>query len=171
MTVAVRTPRLRLRELTLADVDALGAVLGDPDVMRYYPAPFDRRKTTEWIERNMASYADNGFGLWAVIVEADGSFAGDCGLTLQDVGGRTEVEVGYHIDRALWGQGLATEAAAACRDHAFEVVGVERLVAIVDARNVASRRVAEKIGMRVAEEIERGGRPHVVYATTRARDF
>lgn len=169
--VVIRTPRVRLRALSHADVDALGAILGDPDVMRYYPAPFDRARTTEWIEWNVASYDEHGFGLWAVILEADGSFAGDCGLTVQDVGGRREVEVGYHLDKRLWGQGLATEAAAACRDHAFDVVGVTKLVAIVDPRNTASRRVAERIGMRVDEEIERGGRRQLVYATTRAKHY
>jgi RimJ/RimL family protein N-acetyltransferase len=68
----------------------------------------------------------------------------------------TEVEVGYHVRAALQGRGLATEAATACRDHARDVLGVERLIAIIDRATRPSQRVAEKLGL----VVERGGDNH-----------
>ena len=84
----------------------------------------------------------------------DGEFVGDCGLTWQDVNGTPELEVGYHVRTALQGRGLASEAAAACRDLARDDIGAETLVAILHPDNTASERVARRIGMqRVAEDL------------------
>ena len=115
--------------------------------MRYYPKPFSREETREWIQWNLDLYRDHGFGLRAVVLKESGVFLGDCGLTIQVVDGREDVEVGYHLYKDYWGRGLATEGAAASRDYAFNVVGVKRLIAITDPLNRASQRVAEKIGM------------------------
>jgi RimJ/RimL family protein N-acetyltransferase len=76
-----------------------------------------------------------------------GEFVGDCGLTPQDVDGVTEIEVGYHVRAALQGRGYATEAAAACRDYARDVLKLDRLIAIIDPGNRPSQRVAEKLGL------------------------
>ena len=89
---------------------------------------------------------------------------GDCGLTPQDVAGTTEIEVGYHVRSSLQGQGFATEAAAASRDYARDVLGLDRLIAIIHPDNVASQRVAEKIGLAHEKDIDRHGRPMRVYA-------
>jgi RimJ/RimL family protein N-acetyltransferase len=70
----------------------------------------------------------------------------------------TEIEVGYHVRTGLQGRGLATEAATACRDHARDVLGLERLIAIIDPRNRPSQRVAEKLGLRVERESDNHGR-------------
>jgi hypothetical protein len=77
----------------------VAALLGDPDVMAYYPAPKTRDQAQAWIEWNKANYAQYGYGLW-IIETLDGEFVGDCGLTWQDVGGRRELEVGYHVRAA-----------------------------------------------------------------------
>jgi len=68
---------------------------------------------------------------------------------MQEVDGVEEVEIGYHIRRDLWGQGLATEAAQACRDYGFSQLGFDKLISLINPANIASRRVAEKNGMRL----------------------
>ncbi len=75
-------------------------------------------------------------------------FLGDCGLTPQTVEGVTDIEIGWHTKREYWNQGLPTEAAAACRHLGFTRFELPRLISIIDPENLASRRVADKIGMR-----------------------
>ncbi|VXC07241.1 GNAT family N-acetyltransferase [Arthrobacter sp. 9V] len=145
------TARLRFREMTMADLDSMSSMLGDPEVMTYYPAPKSRDESAAWIEWNQSNYARHGYGLW-IIETRDGGFVGDCGLTWQQVNGRSELEVGYHVRRDLQGLGYATEAALACREFAREVLGVPLLVAIIHPDNVASRRVAEHLGMQQLED-------------------
>jgi RimJ/RimL family protein N-acetyltransferase len=163
----LETPRLILREFQLEDVDALALILSDPETMRFYPKPFDRRGVEEWITRNRQRYSKDGHGLWAMILKASGELIGNCGLVLQEVDGANEIEIGYHVRRDHWGQGLATEAARACRDFGFEQLPVERLISLIRPENIASRRVAEKNGMAVWKEITRVGLPHLVYSTQR----
>ena len=93
-----------------------------------------------------------------------GAFVGDCGLTPQDVDGTIEIEVGYHVRRSLQGRGYATEAAAAARDYARDVLRLDRLVAIIHPANVATQRVAEKIGLALEQELDRHGKRRRIYA-------
>jgi RimJ/RimL family protein N-acetyltransferase len=141
--------------MTDDDLDAMARLLGDPDVMAYYPRPKTEGEPQAWFDWNKANYEKYGFGLW-IIETASGEFVGDCGLTWQSVNGRPALEVGYHVWPTMQGRGFATEAAAACRDFARDVLGHDHLVAIIHPENDASRRVAEKIGLRY-EEDDRGG--------------
>lgn len=139
------TPRLRFREMTDDDLDNMSALLGDPDVMTYYTAPKSRAEAQKWIDWNQSNYAAYGYGLW-IIETHGGEFVGDCGLTWQRIDERRELEVGYHVRHELQGRGYATEAARACRAFAAQL-GEPHLVAIIHPENVASQRVAEKIGL------------------------
>jgi ribosomal-protein-alanine N-acetyltransferase len=163
----LETARLRLRRFTWDDLDPLAAILGDPEVMKYYPKPFSREETREWIQWNLDLYRDHGFGLWAVILKESGVFLGDCGLTIQVVDGQEDVEVGYHLNKDYWGRGLATEGAGACRDYAFNVVGIKRLIAITDPHNINSHRVAEKIGMTPEKHVMKRHGPRLIYSMTK----
>lgn len=142
----------------MSDLDSMAELLGDPDVMRFYPAPKTRDEAAAWISWNQANYARDGYGLW-IIETLDGEFLGDCGLTWQDVDGVSKLEVGYHVVPSWQGRGIATEAAAACRDYARDEVGAQELVAIIHPDNRASERVAVKIGMRRVGEGRGGGVP------------
>jgi ribosomal-protein-alanine N-acetyltransferase len=161
----LETPRLTLRQYRLDDLDALAAILGDAETMKYYPAPFSRAQTRRWIEQNIERYEHDGHGLWAMDLRATGEFAGNCGLVARTVDGAREVEIGWHVARSLWGRGIAPEAAIACRDYGVNELGFARLISLVRPVNTASRRVAEKIGMTVAKEVPYGpeGWPHLVY--------
>ena len=163
----LETSRLVLRELRLQDTDSLALVLSDPETMRFYPAPLKRPEVEQWIARNLSRYASDGHGLWAMVLKSTGEMIGDCGLTVQDVDGATDIEIGYHIRRDLWRQGLATEAARACRDYGFAHLTVPRLISLIRPENLPSRRVAEKNGMKIASETMRKGLLHYVYAITR----
>ena len=146
------TLRLRFREMTETDLDSMAALLGDPEVMRFYPAPKSRDEAAGWIHWNQENYAEHGYGLW-IIETHEGEFVGDCGLTWQPVNGAQKLEVGYHVRSDLQGQGYATEAAIACRDYARDQLEAKELIAIIHPENRASERVAEKIGMhRVADD-------------------
>ena len=134
--------------------------------MRFYPHPFSREETVGWIERNRRRYEEDRFGLWAIVLKDEGTFAGDCGLTFQQVDGRQELEVGYHVNRSLWRRGIATEAAEACRDHAFDTLGYDRLIALIRPDNLASQGVARNIGMRPERRTEHARLPHLVFAMT-----
>lgn len=164
----VETQRLQLRQMTPADVPALLAVFGDAEAMRHYPAAFDEARMQAWVDWNMRSYEARGYGLWALVLRATGEVVGDCGLVSQQVEGVQEVEVGYHVRRDLWGQGLATEAALGCLTYGFTTLGCHRLVSLIHPRNGPSRRVAEKIGMTLRREVEWKNKPTCIYVTERS---
>lgn len=158
------TARLRFREMTDTDLDAIAALLGDPEVMRFYPRVKTRDEALGWIRWNQHNYAEHGFGLW-IVETHEGRFVGDCGLTWQLVEGEQILEVGYHTVTDLQGLGYATEAARACTALAFGPIGTAHLIAIINPANVPSQRVAEKIGLRFERTAEVHGGPAVIFGT------
>jgi RimJ/RimL family protein N-acetyltransferase len=157
-----KTDRLILRHFTLADADAMAKIFGDAEVMRYGPGV----QTPQWVDDWLRSwierrYAEWGFGFWAVVEPSSGAVIGYCGLTqFSNRCAAGEAELGYRLARAHWGQGYATEAARAVRDHAFATLALPRLIAMIDPRNTASLRVAEKLGMRYERDVMFEGYTH-----------
>ena len=148
----VETSRLILREMTDDDFDALYRVLADSDIMQHYPYTFDEARVRNWIARNRERYRIFGFGLWAVILKETGTFIGDCGISLQPINGQWLPEVGYHINKAYWRQGYASEAAAACIRLAFERFQYPAVYSYMNAANEPSWRTAMKNGMSLVTE-------------------
>jgi RimJ/RimL family protein N-acetyltransferase len=163
----LETGRLRLREFVAEDLAALCRVLCDRETMRFYPMSFDELAAREWITRNERRYATHGHGLWAMELKSTGEMIGDCGITLQEVDGESLREIGYHLRRDMWRQGLASEAARACRDYGFSELNAESLIALIRPENVPSRRVAESSGMTVWKQTAHAGMPHLVYRVER----
>lgn len=97
----IETERLRLREFVPGDVEALAAVISDPETMRFYPEPRDRAGVEAWIERNRRRYETDGHGLWAMVLKSTDEVVGDCGLSRQHVDAVDEIEIGYHVRRDL----------------------------------------------------------------------
>jgi len=159
----LETERLILRELTLDDVEPLREVLGDPWTMRYYHHPYSREEVVDWIERWTASYRDNGFGLWALVLKDSGELVGDTGLTWQDVDGEPLVEVGWHVNKRFQRRGLATEAGRASLDYGLGPLGLDRIISLIRPENEPSWRVAEKLGMRVWKQTMRSHYLHGVH--------
>jgi RimJ/RimL family protein N-acetyltransferase len=152
------------------DLDDLASILTDAETMQYYARPFTREETTQWIDQNLQRYADDGFGLWAVVSKETGEFLGDCGPVRRLVDDRDEVEIGWQVKRSRWRQGIASEAGAACRDYAFGPLGLERVISLIRPENIPSRGVAEKIGMTIDKEIDYKGFKHYVYAQQRSSE-
>jgi ribosomal-protein-alanine N-acetyltransferase len=147
----ITTARLVLRPLTEEDVDPLHRILGDGDVLRYFPNtnPPARDRVQKLISDQLAHWEERGYGWWAVELRSRNGLIGWSGL--QFLPETEEVEVAYLLGKAFWGRGLATEAAQACLQYGFEQVGLESIVAIVHPENAASRRVIEKLGMSLVD--------------------
>jgi RimJ/RimL family protein N-acetyltransferase len=165
----IETARLILRPMRASDVDDLLHIFADARVMASFDgAPFDRAQMERWTRRNLDHQSEHGFGLYAVVLKADGVLIGDCGLEVMEMGGVPAAELGYDFRSDYWNQGYATEAATAVRDHAFATLGLPRLISLIRVGNGASRRVSEKIGMRLVAEITRHDRRYWEYALERA---
>ena len=118
--MVIETERLFLREMTEEDFPALYRVLGDSNIMKHYPYTYDENRVRDWISRNIERYRVFGFGLWAVCLKETGELIGDCGLTMQLIGGEIKPEIGYHIRSDKQRLGYAKEAAIAVRDWTFD---------------------------------------------------
>jgi [ribosomal protein S5]-alanine N-acetyltransferase len=167
MKVILETERLWLRELTPDDFDAMFAIFGDAETMLYYPQAYRRETLEAAMQRQFESYAENGYGLWALILKSTNQFIGDCGLLTQEVDGVQELEVGYHVNRQHWGQGFAPEAAKACFDYAFDMLGRQRMISMIRPENLPSRRVAEKNGLQIEKKVFWRDLWHYVYVLER----
>jgi ribosomal-protein-alanine N-acetyltransferase len=169
VAIEIRTDRLLLRPLDSGDVDPLLEILGDPETMRWYPAPLDREGVVAWIRKQLFRYEHDGFGLLAVEDLETGEFLGDCGPTIQDVDDVRHVELGWHTRRDRWGQGIATEGGAACREWCWANLDVDHVISLIRPENRQSRRVAEKLGMTIWRETMRKELHHFVYRLDRPR--
>ena len=157
------TPRLLLRPFEPADAPGILALDSDPAVVRYVP---NKLMTTldeaaGVIDYIRAQYQRNGLGRWAVERREDGAFLGWCGLKLVDddtVNGRTGYhDLGYRLLPRHWGQGYASEAAAASLRYGFEVLRLPELHATVMQGNAASQRLVERLGFGRTAAFEQDG--------------
>jgi RimJ/RimL family protein N-acetyltransferase len=149
----LETPRLILRTMLATDLDALHLVFIDPKVMASFGVGlFSREQMQRWLQRNLDHQRQFGYGLFSVILKTDGFLIGDCGLETMEVDDQSIAELGYDLRSAYWNHGFATEAALAVRDYAFDVLQLPQLFSLIRIGNFASKRVAEKVGMQLAEE-------------------
>ena len=143
------TARLTLRPWLDADRAPFAAMSADPEVMRYLTALPTRADSDAWIDRQRAQQAANGFCFWAVEHTASGAFVGAIGLARIGYEARftPAVEVGWRLARTFWGQGYASEAAAAALRFGFTQADLGEIVANACVPNLASQRVMQKLGM------------------------
>jgi ribosomal-protein-alanine N-acetyltransferase len=148
-----------------SDVDELLTIFTDPRVIASFDGIlFDRAQMERWVRRNLDHQDQFGYGLFSVIYRANHCLIGDCGLEHMEVEGVQETELGYDFRSDYWNQGLATEAAQAIRDYAFQTLKLPRPISLIRHGNQPSQRVAEKIGMRLSAEVMRYGRGYWVYS-------
>jgi len=164
----LETTRLALREMVLADLDFVASMLAHPEVMRYWPRCYTRDEAEAWVRRQRERYRCHGHGYWLALDKATGQPVGQAGLLMSEVEGRQEAALGYIIHQPFWRRGFATEAAAACRDYAFERAGKERVIALVRPENVPSQGVALKIGMRPEGSAQYEGFLHLIFVARRS---
>jgi RimJ/RimL family protein N-acetyltransferase len=171
--IELTTPRLLLRPLTVAYLDAFAGMYADPQVMRYIAdgAVLDREQTAANLADKERHWREHGYGIFAVHLRDTDEPAGWVGLAvplfLPEV--LPAVEIGWRLARPFWGAGIATEAAREVLRFAFDDRGLDRLVSIRHVDNHASGRVMEKLGLRLDRRtvVPPHGRPVDVLAITR----
>jgi ribosomal-protein-alanine N-acetyltransferase len=160
----IETERLIIRAFEPeSDADAMVDVYCDPEVMRFIPGGALAGVAAVRAALNSHEEAQRirGFSSWAVVERATERVIGDAGFEV--FGPTGDVELGYTLARDSWGKGYAVEAASACLAAGAANLAVPRIVAVVDAENDASMRVAERIGMKRIDAIEAYGRPHILF--------
>jgi ribosomal-protein-alanine N-acetyltransferase len=160
------TPRLILRSATLIDFKASHQLLSDPEVMHFsLKGPYSEQQTADFIQDCIQKTQKNQPTLLAVIDRETEQLIGYCGFYMQKINGVEEVELGYRLSKQHWGKGLATEAAIAMQKYAFDEMGLTRLISIIDTNNLASIRVAEKVGLILEKKMRYDRRLNVaIYA-------
>lgn len=147
--IILTTNRLVLRHLELDDLEPLYALYRDPEMRRYFPDGTrtleETKEELEWHQHGHPRHPE--LGLWATVERETGKFLGRCGLLPWTIDGAQEVELAYLIAKERWGQGYATEAAHGIVRYARAELGLTRLICLITHGNVASIRVAEKVGM------------------------
>ncbi|UNU22789.1 GNAT family N-acetyltransferase [Microcoleus vaginatus] len=166
----IETARLYLRQFTPNDLDELYRIYSDSEVMKYLSEGVrNREETAADLFQIIADWEKHAFGLWAVVNKENNQLIGDGGLRfLRET---SEVEVGYVLAKAYWGKGLASEVAAASIKYGFEVLNLEKIIAVADAENIASRRVMEKMGMKYQHNFDNRARHRVYYSIARLSYF
>ena len=155
--IRLETAWLELRLFRPDDLDAFAAMNADREVMRHIGdgTPQDRAQATATFERMRWHWAEHGFGRWAIERSSDGAFLGFCGVGfptfVPEVA--TRPEIGWRLAREFWGNGYATEAAIAARDHFFGTFAFSDLISLSHPENVASHRVMRKLGMRRVDDL------------------
>jgi RimJ/RimL family protein N-acetyltransferase len=148
----LETERLLLRPHDEADLEAFHAIRSQPEVVLYlYDEPLTLEQAREKVTRLVRSRTLDAEGDWlsaAVILRETGAYLGDVAFHWVSVQHRTG-EIGFALDPAHQGHGFATEAARAMIDWGFGSFGLHRVIGRTEARNAASARVLERLGMRL----------------------
>lgn len=155
-SVILETERLILRRLVIEDLDGLFALYSDSEIRRYFPdGTLTRDETREELEWFLHGHPEHPeLGLWATVHKTTGKFIGRCGLLPWEIDDRLETEIAYLLDKSYWHQGLATEAARGILKYAFEQLHLSRLICLMHPENVASQKVAERIGMTLERSVD-----------------
>lgn len=148
----IETSRLYLRPYEEADLRDALAILGDGETMSFYPQVYSEERIAAMIRQSIETHRRHGYGRFAVIEGVSGELIGDCGITIQDIDGKEEYEVGYRVGKSRWGRGYAHEASAAVVKYGFEVLALSRLCSYMASDHRQSRRIAEKLGMTLEKQ-------------------
>ena len=172
MAIILETSRLLFRHLDMNDIEALYALYQDNEIRRYFPDGVlsyeETKEEVEWYLQGHPQYPN--LGLWATIHKNSGIFIGRCGMLPWEIEGKLEIEIAYLLNKDFWHQGLATEAAKGIMFYGFENLHLTRLICMMHPDNVASQKVAQRIGMKLTgqlDDIAGDNFPTLVYAIER----
>jgi len=161
----LETERLILREFSLLDAESLFALNTNPNVLQYSgDVPFASISDSELFIRNYSSYAEYGYGRWAVILKSSNEFIGWCGIKFHP--NLNYTDLGFRFFEMFWNQGFATESGRAVINYSFAQLNLKELVARVENENLASIRVLQKLDFHPVQEIEFNGRLGKLLALT-----
>jgi len=162
----LKTQRICTRFISRYDVEAWAEFFEDDATFEFLMKRNGKTNiemSEDWITRQLQRYDNGTFGLQAVIDLQSKKMVGQCGLLLQKVDNKFEIEVGYHFIQKYWGMGYATEAAQLFLDFAIENQLAQSVIAIIHTNNMKSIRVAEKLNMKFDFETELHGETVKVY--------
>jgi RimJ/RimL family protein N-acetyltransferase len=182
-TDRIESARLVLRRIAPADLLFFTRIHAVAEIVRYigHGRPRSAQETEEWLQTTLTSYEELELGQLAVVRKADGALLGRCGMSDLVVEaqpaplavprawfGRAQApagvavvqerELGYTFDSVFWGHGYATEAAQCVFAYARDVLGLERVISVINNDNAPSLRVAQRCGLRRAGQVELLGR-------------
>lgn len=168
MTIHCSTPRFILRNFLPEDAEGVYALDSNPEVMRYLGGVQieDLEAASKVVEFVQEQYKEHGIGRWAVIEKASGNFVGWCGLKFLTTPVNEMVhchDLGYRLLPHYWGQGIASECAAACLHHGFELMKLPTIYAAAHLDNIASNKVLQKLGMQFQNVFDYFGAMHNWY--------
>lgn len=154
------TERLLVRPRTLADLDDCLAMDRDPEVTRFIPGPWNDPVAHEAFVRTRIDAAfGEGLGYWSITPKLQPDLFLGWVLLIPNDGTGPDVEIGWRLNRAAWGQGFATEAARPVLEHGLRTVGLAEVIAEIDPDNGPSIHVARKLGLTFVQDVEHEGRP------------
>ena len=172
MKISIETERLILREVLPEDEDGFFELESNPNVHTYLgDSPVtDREQLKNVIQHIRRQYEENGIGRWAVTDKLNGVFMGWAGLKLirEEINGINNFyDLGYRLIEKYWGKGIATEAAKASADHAFNILGADVLYGMCDSKNKASEKVLLNTGLKFKAQFIHEGIHHDWFAVTK----
>lgn len=167
MEIILETARLLLRKLTAEDLGSMSLILQDPAVMYAWEHAFTDSEVKDWLTENLRRYDADGYSYWAAMTKTDTKFVGMIGLLAETADAKEMLGVGYLLNKTYWGRGYATEGVTGCINYAFTMLNAPEVCAQIRPDNRASRKVAERCGMRVKGSFIRQYRgkamPHLIY--------
>jgi len=175
--IYMETPRLVLRDWTDTDNAPFMALNNDETVMEFFPSILPTAETMAMIQRLKAHFDQYGYGFFAIERKDNGRFIGFAGLSHPGFKAYFTpcVEIGWRLSRENWNLGFATEAATACLNYGFEILGMDEIHSFTSVHNARSENVMKKIGMFKQGYFEHpsieGGhflKKHVLYRITRS---
>ena len=168
MSLPIETDRLILRQMKIDDIDDLLGIFSDPIAMKYFNIVFDKSQMETWVQRNLNHHAQYGYSLYSVILRNNQRLIGDCGLETTEIEGQLVVGIGYDFLREYWNNGYATEAAMAVKNYGFRRYGFQKIYCWINPENIASQRVAEKIGMTLEKKVLRDNKTYAIFSLSRS---
>ncbi len=143
--------RLLFRKVSLNDFDVWIEFFKNPITSKYWK--FEREDPSveckKWYNKQLNRYENDLGGMNALIEKTSHKLIGHCGLLIQTVDGKKELEIGYSLLPQYWNMGYATEAASKCRNFAFQNNYSNHLISIISHSNIPSQKVAHKNGMTI----------------------
>ena len=151
----IETDRLIIRSIQNTDAKPLASLWTDPDVTRYMGGPRNYDELLKSFREDAQVNPPSVFDLWPVIEKRTGRLIGNCGIIEKNVDGKNEHEIIYVLPKSVWGKGFATESADSLKNYAFNQLGLERIIALIDNDNLQSEKIANKIGLKYEKDTVR----------------
>lgn len=163
----LETPRLIIRELLPEDAEFFATMWSDPAVTKYSGGPRNYQKIVDFILKESSAPEKKSLDRWTVTEKTTDKPLGECGFIEKDFDGTLETELIYYFSPDSWGKGYATEAAREVLTYGFGLLGLSRIIAIIEAENAASERVAIKLGFELEREVIRNQVNKKIYVAKR----